>query len=221
MSIEIGPLLVIVFAILPGIPAQRTFQAFFGSNWRQSDWDKTVGVILFSIAGLILYIILSSKIGLPPPIYVFPSSFYPENFQIPALLPLAVSFLGHAASSEVFSLALVFTLKRVGRYLPNSPYPAAWDDFVRQDLPKHWIVVRLNSGEAYAGIIKYADISVNQKERDIVLSEPALFDNESKKFMAIPYQQLFLAANLVASIATVNNPESDKRITKVGSQLFD
>jgi hypothetical protein len=64
------------------------------------------------------------------------------------------------------------------------------------------------------------DISVSQAERDIVLAEPAQFIEKENNYKVTPYQQLFLPAALIFSIAVVHNPEIDKRITSIGSNLF-
>lgn len=123
-------------------------------------------------------------------------------------------------ASELIALVTIGVFKVLGKYLPNSPYPAAWDDFVRNDIPKHWAAIKLKKGEAYAGIIKYADISVHQGERDIVLSEPARYDKEKQVYSAVSYQGMFLPAGLISSIAVVTDPDRDNRVTPIGSTLF-
>ena len=106
------------------------------------------------------------------------------------------------------------------KWTPTSPYPAAWDDFIRIGVQKHWVVIRLTNGEAYAGIIQYVDTSVNQRERDIVLLEPAIYLEKKQTYKVIPYQHLFLPAALISSVAVVYDPNVDKRITQIGLNLF-
>ncbi|MBI5291489.1 MAG: hypothetical protein HY872_06405 [Chloroflexi bacterium] len=220
MPTTIAALVIVLFAILPGIPAYEIYRMFFGADWRATDWEKIVGIIGFSAGGLIIYTIVSSVISLPPPVYVIPATFDSASFGISSLLPIAVSYLGHSIASITVAILTILGIRLVTKWTPTTPYPAAWDDFIRVDVQKHWVVVRLTNGEAYAGTLRYVDTSVNQAERDLVLAEPAQFIEIEKNYKVIPYQQLFLPAALVSSVAVVYDPDVDKRISKVGSTLF-
>ncbi len=59
MPTTIVALVVIVFAVLPGLPACTIYRMFFGTDWRATDWEKIVDIIAFSTVGLIIYIIVS------------------------------------------------------------------------------------------------------------------------------------------------------------------
>jgi hypothetical protein len=220
MPTTVVALIIILFAILPGVPAHKIFRAFIGTDWRETDWEKIISIIGFSTGGLLIYTIISSFTRLPLPIYVVPSTFDSTSFGTSSLLPIAASLSGHFVSSALAALLTALGIRFVARWTPTSPYPAAWDDFIRVDVQKHWVVVRLTNGEAYAGIVKNVDISVSQAERDIVLAEPAKYMEKENNYKVIPYQQLFLPAALVFSIAVVHNPEIDRRITTIGSTLF-
>lgn len=213
-------LVILLFAVLPGVPAYSIYKTFYGSDWRETDWEKVIKVVIFSLAGIIMYTLVSALVKLPPPIYIIPSTFEPSTFGVTSLLPIALSLTGHFISSILVAILAVLATRFIGRWTPSTPYPAAWDDFIRQDVQGHWIVVRLTNREAYAGYIKNADISVSQSERDIVLAEPAIYNEKEKNYKTIPYQQLFLPASMISSIATVYNPKSDERITSIGSNLF-
>lgn len=220
MPTTVVALIIILFAILPGVPAHKIYRAFIGTDWRETEWEKIVNIIGFSTGGLLIYTIISSYTRLPHPIYIVPATFGSTSFGISSLLPIAASLLGHFISSALVALLTALGIRFIARWTPTSPYPAAWDDFVRVDVQKHWVVVRLTNGEAYAGIVKNVDISVSQAERDIVLAEPAQFIENENNYRVIPYQELFLPAALVFSIAVIHNPEVDKRITTIGSTLF-
>lgn len=220
MPNTIETLIILLFAVLPGIPAYSIYKTFFGADWRETEWEKVIKIIIFSLTGIIAYILVSTLIKLPPPIYIIPSTFDTGTFGVASLLPIALSLTGHFITSSLIAFVVVMIIRLFGRWTPSTPYPAAWDDFIRKDVPGHWVVVRLVNSETYAGYIKNADTSVSQDERDIVLAEPALYNEKEKNYKTVPYQQLFLPASMISSIATVYEPENDKRITRIGSNLF-
>lgn len=113
--------------------------------------------------------------------------------------------------------------KTLGRWsLFQSPYPAVWDEFLRSYAPKHWVVITLTNSDVYAGFIKSADKSVALSERDIVLAEPAQYDEEKKTYIALRYQYLFLPATMVSLIAVVYRSDTDSgRVTEVGKPIFE
>jgi hypothetical protein len=82
------------------------------------------------------------------------------------------------------------------------------------------VAVALQNGEAYVGYLKVSDVSVEQNERDLVLSEPSLYDEEQRDYVALPYQQLFITASLWYSMAVIHDPDRDKRVVPVGSSPF-
>ena len=84
----------------------------------------------------------------------------------------------------------------------------------------HWVTVGLNNGDVYAGYIDKADVSVAATERDIILQEPALYDQQLKRYRTLQYQSLFLLGSAIASVAVVTDTAADKRITEIGESLF-
>lgn len=110
-------------------------------------------------------------------------------------------------------------MRLLGRWLPV--YAGAWDDFVRLCVPEHWVVVSTNNGDTYAGMVRTADVSVKQDERDLVLIEPAQYKDAENNYLVLPYQSMFLSATIISSIAVVHDPERDvKRRSDVGQWLF-
>ncbi len=91
---------------------------------------------------------------------------------------------------------------------------------MRRYVPGHWVAVGLETGEAYVGILAYSETSVEQKERDIILSEPALYEEDSKDYRSLPYSCIFLPAALIWSVAVIENPGTDGRIVPVNESPF-
>jgi hypothetical protein len=82
------------------------------------------------------------------------------------------------------------------------------------------VAVTLQNGDAYVGVVKTCDVAVEQDERDLVLSEPALYDDEQRDYVALPYQELFIPASLRYSMAVIHDPDRDQRIVPVGESPF-
>lgn len=220
MPTTIAALVIILFAILPGLPAYNIYRIFYGSNWRATDWEKIIGIIGFSTGGLILYTIVSTIFKLPLPVYIIPSTFDYDSFGTSTLVSIAASYIGHLMGSVLVASIAILCVRFLSKWTPTTPYPAAWDDFICVDVQKHWVVVRLTNGEAYAGMISYVDTSVKHAERDLVIAEPAKYIEENKNYQIIPYQKIFIPAMLISSVAVVYDPTIDNRITKIGSYLF-
>ena len=78
----------------------------------------------------------------------------------------------------------------------------------------------LNNGEVYAGFIEAADSSVAAAERDVVLREPAQYDQRLMCYRSLEYQSLFLLASTITSVAVIFDATTDKRTTRVGVSPF-
>lgn len=219
MPTTIVALIIIIFAILPGIPAYKIYKAVNGSDWRASDWEKIISVLSFSLFGLILYIIITSFTSFPSPIYIIPSTFDSTDFGVGSLIPIAFSLLGHFIAAAFVSIILALMVNFFSKHTRTSFFPSAWDHFIQNDVPKHWVVVRLSNGDTYAGIVEFADTSVEITDRDIILCEPSEYVSEKKNYAALSYQQLFIPASIIFSVAVVSK-EDDKRISKIGQLLF-
>ena len=217
MPTTLAALLVIVFAIVPGVPGETFFSIIVGANWREEQWRRIVRVISISLAGLVVYILFASLVGLPMPSYILPSQFSADAFTTSVLPTMAGAYVGHLTGAMVCGILSAYVVRKVARL---STYPDTWDDFVRKFVPDHWVIVELVNGSVYAGILKKADISVRQSERDIVLVEPALYSEETDIFTSLDYQYLFLPAALISSIAVYYDSALDTRITPVNQPLF-
>ncbi len=222
MPNTIGGLIILVLAILPGLPGDEVYRRLVGVSWREREWRAIVRVVLFSAIGLALYGVAAIPLDLPNPYVLSPD--LPEVTSGKAAFQLTRSFLlayvGHFACAGIAGLLLGFGRLGLGHWTPASAYPAAWDEFTRTCLPERWAVITLRNGHTYAGIVHTVDASVAQSERDIVLKEPALF--EEGGYRSIEYQYMFLPAALISSVAAVYDPKKDgvTRIAKPGELLF-
>jgi hypothetical protein len=81
-------------------------------------------------------------------------------------------------------------------------------------------MVGLANSQVYAGYVDKADMSVAARERDIILREPALYDEATHVYRATPYQTMFLLGSTIVSVAAVSIPGGDGRITAAGENLF-
>jgi hypothetical protein len=219
MPSTISGLLVILFAILPGLPGDNLYQRIIGSDRREQQWQTVFRIIGFSLGGLILYVLAGSMVNAPLPIYISPVTF--ENFILERkiLQDISISLTGHLFFSSLVGILvsqLVLLLNRLSRV---SDVPDTWDKFASKYVEKHWIIVKLNSGQSYAGILDRADINVEQKERDIVLKEPAMYYESKGNYYALPYQYIFVSGSIIASVGVVSNSD-DLRITSIGSPIF-
>jgi Family of unknown function (DUF6338) len=161
---------------------------------------------------------LATLLGAPSPTYIFPSLFASIS---PATLPIvAVAYLGHCVAGAVVGLLAAACVNISSKLAGASGYPCAWDHFVRKCVPNHMVAVTLQNGDVYVGFLKTCDAAVEQKERDLVLSEPAVYIEEQRDYLALSYQQLFIPASLMYSIAVIYDPDRDARIVQTGQSPF-
>ncbi len=92
--------------------------------------------------------------------------------------------------------------------------------FVHTHVPSHWVVVGLEDGSVYTGKLRYADTSVSATDRDLILEEPARFDQSTKNYQPTGQQHLFISGAAVYSVATVFDPRHDERISSAAEPPF-
>ena len=59
------------------------------------------------------------------------------------------------------------------------------------------VAVTLDNKETYVGVVRACDVTVEKGERDLVLAEPAIYNETTKNYVALPYQHIFLRADLI------------------------
>lgn len=220
MPTTVEALLVIVFCILPGMLGEGVYRRLIGADWREQQWHRILHTIGFSVWGLVLYLIVCSWFDVPLPSYVFPTTFRAMPLGRDQLTTMALALGGHSLGSALAGLVGAGIVHAINRWTLATGYPDSWHRFVRSYVARHWVVIRLENGEAYAGMIERADTTVCQNERDVVLAEPAQFLEEKENYISLPYQYLFLPGALIASIAVVHDRDLDARVSEVGSLLF-
>lgn len=219
MPDTINALLVVLFAVLPGIPGNAIYKRLIGSDWREDQWKTVVRIIGISLGGLIAYIILGSLINAPLPSYIIPSTFKNFEIQRPFLMEMSISLLGHFISATLVGFLGAKTTQLLDKIMRVSDNADSWHKFVSLHARERWVVVSLHGGAAYAGYIDRADTNVKADERDLILAEPASYQKDTKKYLSLPHQYLFLPGKMISSIAIVAK-QSDERITKIHKYLF-
>ena len=215
-------LLIAVLAFLPGVPADTLYRRCVGRDWREREWQGLVRVLGFSTAGIILYGLIAywSGLPLPLPLYALVGSTQPIIVPPEMMARVLVAYAGHFGAATCLGFVSGSVMRRLGRRY--SVFTSAWDDFVQLDVPGRWVIVGLKNGAAYAGMLRSADTSARPAERDLVLLEPAAYDEATKTYTSLAHSALFLPAAYIVTIATVHDPAVDaaRRVTEVGRPLF-
>lgn len=212
-------ILVVVFTVLPGVPGDRLYRTFVGSDWRQDQWQRALRLLSFSLFGLALYASVAPLLRTPFPGYLSPALLErAANDEVLFRRNLA-ALLGHFMGSAAAGAASGLGLRAIARFRSASAFYSAWDHFVRHCARDHWVILTLQNGESYSGFIETADVSVASGERDMILREPAFYDKEADEYLAMQYQSLFIPGSFLSSIATVHDP-ADRRIIPAGYQLL-
>jgi hypothetical protein len=215
---SVAALLIAAFAVLPGVPGEKVYTVLVGWDWREDKWWRTLRLLAFSLVGLSLYSIIAPFVSAPLPTYISPRAI--EALQPTQIGELAVAFLGHVLGAAISGGAAGYAVKLLARVTSRSAYFSAWDHFVNSCAKGHWVTVGLSNGQVYAGYVDKADVSVAASERDIILREPALYNEADGMYRTTPYQTMFRLGSTITSVAAVSDPRDDKRITSAGESLF-
>lgn len=210
--------LIAAFAVLPGLPGEKLYSFFVGSNWREDKWSRTLRLLAFSLFGLAGYAFVAVHTGAPLPQYISANAL--EQLNPGQFGTFAAAFLGHVAGATFLGLLAGVGTRILARLSARSAYSSAWDHFIRSCIKNHWVTVGLTNGEVYAGYVEIAESSVAAAERDVVLREPALYDQRLMRYRSLPYQSLFLLASTIASVAVIFDAAIDKRMTRIGESPF-
>lgn len=210
---------ILALALLPGALGEWFYRTFVGVRWGESQWTFALRLLGFSIVGLAVYCFFG-LIGAPEPIYIFPILFNtPPAIALirltPSTPPIAFGYLGHCISGAAVGAGAALVVRRI-----PSGYPCAWDVFVRKCAPRHMVAVTLDNRETYVGFVSACDVTVERGERDLVLTEPAVYNEETKDYVALPYQHMFLRADQIYCVAVIHDPSVDKRTFAVGESPF-
>jgi hypothetical protein len=220
MPSTIASVLVALIGVFPGLIGEKVYRSTIGVDWREKDWQTILRLLGFSVVGAALYSVAADVWSWPPPLHLIPAAYDTINPQGTDLGRLFLPYLGHLIGGAIAGGLGAIGVRALSLVAANSVHPSAWDDFTKVYAPNRWVVVSLRTGEVYAGKLKAADTSVAAFERDLVLEEPALYDENTNQYMALSYQHLFIAARTFYSIASISEPARDKRVVAVGEPLF-
>ena len=215
----ITALLILLLVGLPGFLGDQVFRSFVGLDLRAKQWEVLPRWLSFSVVGLVLYTLLSELFRWPLPIHVIPRSISAVAESPGQLLPVVYSFTGHMLASVGAGGLAVLGKKALTRMSPVSFYQNVWDEFARSHVRGRWIVVSLKSGDVFAGILARGQLSVSREERDIVIEEPAQYNEDANTYTTLPYQYLYLSGDSIYSIAACSLP-GDSRTTKIWRPIF-
>lgn len=219
----VAGLLVFLLAVIPGLPAGKIYDAAVGVRWRETNSEQLLRLLAFSVIGLVAYAIAAGRFSWPDPSYVLPKTFTSEGFTVSQLGPMSVAYLGHVVGASLVGVIAALGLKGLTSFSPLSADRDAWDQFVNFSVPEHWVLVTLRTGESFAGKMHHADVSVGPEFRDVVLEEPALYDEDAGVHRTTWYQHLFISGSDIASVATVymEDVDTEDRMTMPGDLLFE
>lgn len=222
MPTTVSALVVIVFAVVPGVFGETVYRLIIGTDWRQSEWERVVRIVTFSVGGVVLYnLALFLLDGLPIPSYLFERSVTTTEDSRMAMKLMTIAYVGHFVAASILGGVVAAFTRILTARTRMSTYPDSWDVFARKYVKKHWVAVTLIDGESFAGMVEKADTSVQRSERDVVLLEPAQYDSERTKYITMPYEYLYLPGTLIASIGVYYNPNVDPpRIVPINESLF-
>lgn len=215
----VGALILVAICVLPGLPGNKLYGWLLGGDWREEAWSRVLRIIGFSVLGLMLYVAATAVFDLPVPPYLQSGTF--QNLTKETLYDLNVALFGQFLGSAIAGAITGVIVRVVGQIVSRSAYGSAWEHFIRDSIDAHWVIVGLQNGDAYAGYISVVDSNSNSPDRDILLIEPARYDEQERCYRTTEYQTLFLAGATINSIATVHEPSRDKhRLTQPGENLF-
>lgn len=222
MTLSLPAVLVAVLCILPGLVGEWIYQIVVGKNWLEKEWRSLLRLLAFSMAGAAIYSGVASLLGWRPLVHLLPSTFEQVQGDPKLLNALFLPYLGHVTGGTLAGILAGAVRISISKVSAQSPFPAPWDDFVRTYAAERWVIVGIETGDVYAGRLATANLSVGADERDFVLGEPCLYDEQKNAYVALNYQYLFLKAASVYSIAAVYDARKDhcNRLVRVGEHLF-
>ncbi len=214
MPSSVNALLIVIFSIVPGFPGEKIYQHIVGLELREKDWQRITRMIAFSLGGIALYTIGNWILGQPLPSYSFTTDIYQQK----AWLSTSGTLVGHTLCATLVGGIAAYISRSLNRLLPSTCNDDAWHEFVRSSTQNHWIIVSLRNGDRYLGMLKRANTPINRDERDIVLEEPAKLDQG--RYIGLPYQHMFLPGAMISAVATLYDPEIDRRTYPIQDSDF-
>jgi hypothetical protein len=209
MSDILNALLVVLLLALPGIAGNAIYTKVTGTTWREEPWRIIFRVFSISIGGLLLYAIVGSLVNTPLPNYLSLETLDTFALKRTASLRMALACLGQFIAAMIVG----FIAGKVSQWLASGTrqtrFVDGWHEFVSVHANGHWVVVGINGGATYAGYVQMAGAEKKADERDIILSEPAVYQTDQEKYVPLPYNYLYLPGKVVDSVAIANGEPAD------------
>lgn len=216
-----GTLLIVILGIMPGIPGDRVHSWLIGKSWLEKDFEYIIRILGFSVTGFLGYSILSSWLNWPSPIHVLPSTYDGLGVTTDGLSEIGFGYLGHLAVSMVVGGFMGLLHRLVAKCFPSKygRHRDSWDEFVKVCAQERWITVNLRDGTVYVSILEQADIEREPNFRDLILKEPAIWDEALQNYIATNMLYLYIRGDQIASVSSLTR-DRDKRLTVIGEPIF-
>jgi len=213
-------LILVAVVMTPGVPGELIYSKVVGEDWQEKRISYIVRVLFIGMVGLVLTILVSAIFSGPVFSYVDVTGRGKEATLIPpAGWEFSIAYLTHLTFSAGVGAVLGWAHHQYAeRHGTIQPY--AWDDLINNHAEDHWVVVVTTEGDVFAGKIETADDYVGPSQRDILLEEPARYDEDKDGYFATEYQHIFLPSDLIESVAVMTNPEEDARLSDIGQKVF-
>jgi hypothetical protein len=215
-----------LFGLIPGVPGEALYSSIVGLSWRENQIRRVTRILVISITGAILLVLtgnLFSYLGmniLMEPLHLMPNRLAKGIGEAMAT-DLSLAYLSHVAFSTFSGAVIGIGWDWCARRISQRSYPSAWESLVTNHSRDRWVVVTLKDGSSYAGVIESADSNVHRENRDMLLKEPAQYNEKIEAFVATRHLYLFLPAELIRSVAVVYDKDEDsERRTTVGEAIL-
>jgi hypothetical protein len=215
MTDAIASLVLLGMIMSPGVPGELFYSNVAGEDWQEERINYVVRVVLIGMVGLAIVVLFSDLAGGP--------AFGYAEFSGDTLVPVGgwrvgTIYIIHLVTSAGVGL-LAGKAHKWQAQKQGTIHPYAWDDLLNTHAPEHWVTVVTTDGNTYVGKIETADDYVAPEDREVLLEEPARYDEEEDAYFATEYQHLFLPADLIESVAVLSN-EEDERLSQPGQKIL-
>ena len=219
MSDLLSALFVILFLVIPGIIGNWIYIKVTRTDWKDEPWWTVVRIFSISLGGLILYVFTGSLLNAPLPSYLSLDTMDTIALRRTATIRMSFAFLGHILAAMIVGFVAGKVSQSIGKTAGGSSFSDGWHEFVSTHGNGHWVVVGMASGDSYAGYIQMAGPEKKADKRDVILAEPAVYLAEQEKYIALPYNYLFLPGKVVDSVAIASNQPNSGAMSEDTSQL--
>jgi hypothetical protein len=222
-------ILFFVVAVTPGVFGETLYSKYVGKSATEDRLRRVTRTIIISAGGLILLMVTElflNDIGIPvtlDPMHLAPGR-YPEGFSMEGFekeIDVAIigAYAAHAVSATVVGGIIAVGWDHLASRFNDFSYPNAWDSVTDQARGR-WVVVSTEGRKSFLGVIDTVDTNVPRNSRDILLEEPAQYNEDHGVYVAMAFKSLFIRSELITSVSVLYDPAEDERVTKVGEVVY-